>query len=271
MIKTFLIYLLLSFLLFCKPAESAPLFEIKTSTTSAEKGHTFQILFDIHTDEMLNNLTVSVIEPEGFFIEAIPSPSIDFVKQDNVEKKNTVHIKELGEQSSLTIIFKVWPPGLLGNPKMGSKSSLYSTREPKVFSINVLYETIQDGNKIQGSQTKRISIRYTTSIGHYLIAGLFGVFLGFMVKTATQYKNEISESLVNEDTIKNKLIVFFSRIFILRIPQLLTLLVIGFGVMLSLARVSIPVSSWHQAIAIGLGIGLLSDEQLITKVKKLSV
>jgi len=45
----------------------------------------------------------------------------------------------------------------------------------------------------------------------------------------------------------------------------------GFGVLLSLAKDGLPTTSWHQAIALGIGIGILSDEQLITKIKKFKV
>ena len=45
----------------------------------------------------------------------------------------------------------------------------------------------------------------------------------------------------------------------------------GFGVLLSLAKDGHSTTSWHQAIALGIGIGILSDEQLITKIKKFKV
>ena len=58
------------------------------------------------------------------------------------------------------------------------------------------------------------------------------------------------------------------QILVARMPLLLTLLIVGFGILLSLAKDALPVTSWHQAIALGIGIGILSDEQLITKLKK---
>ncbi len=99
---------------------------------------------------------------------------------------------------------------------VGDKQSLYSTREPKTFPINIFYKTKSDSGEMEGMYTEKISIRYTTSIGHYIVAGLFGVLL-------------------------------------------------------SLAKDGLPTTSWHQAIALGIGIGILSDEQLITKIKKYKV
>ena len=116
--------------------------------------------------------------------------------------------------------------------------------------------------------TEKISIRYTTSIGHYLAAGLFGVLLGFLVKIATQYKQEVTDSLKDSETTAQKTKILIFEVLIARFPLLITLIIIGFGVLLSLAKDGLPVTSWHQAIALGIGIGLLSDEQLITKLKK---
>jgi hypothetical protein len=100
------------------------------------------------------------------------------------------------------------------------------------------------------------------------MAGLFGVLLGFVVKIATQYRQEIAEALKDCETISHKTGQFFFQILITRLPLLLTLLIVGFGVLLSLAQDDLPVTSWHQAIALGIGIGILSDEQLITKIKR---
>jgi hypothetical protein len=82
------------------------------------------------------------------------------------------------------------------------------------------------------------------------------------------YKQEITDSLKNSKTITQKTRIFIFEVLIARLPLLLTLLIVGFGVLLSLAKDGLPTTSWHQAIALGIGIGILSDEQLITKIKK---
>jgi hypothetical protein len=44
-------------------------------------------------------------------------------------------------------------------------------------------------------------------------------------------------------------------------------MMIGFGALLVMAKETIPVNSWHQSIALGIGLAVLSDEQLLAKFK----
>lgn len=255
----------------CKPVHSSPIFEISTSSKIAEKGHTFQILVEMKTNEPLHDIVVSITEPEGFYIEALEVPGITAQNEEQTNAHSVAEITSLGQNSSVTAAFRVWAPDLSGNPKVGDKRSLYSTREPKTFPINISYKIETDSGEREGMYTEKISIRYTTSIGHYIVAGLFGVLLGFVVKIVTQYKQEITDSLINGKTTAQKTRMFIFEVLIARFPLLITLLIVGFGVLLTLAKEGLPVASWHQAIALGIGIGLLSDEQLITKIKKYKV
>lgn len=269
--RKFLLAFIIIVVVLCKPVFSSPIFEISTSSKVAEKGHTFQIFIEMKTNEPLYDIVISITEPEGFYIEAIKSPIITAENEEETNLHSVAKISSLGQNSSVTAAFKVWAPDLSGNPKIGDKQSLYSTREPKTFPINIFYKTKSDSGELEGMYTEKISIRYTTSLGHYIVAGLFGVMLGFIVKISTQYKQEITDSLKNSKTITQKTRIFIFEVLIARLPLLLTLLIVGFGVLLSLAKDGLPITSWHQAIALGIGIGILSDEQLITKIKKYKV
>lgn len=252
----------------CDPVYSKPEFEITASTSAAEKGHNFQIHVKMKSTEALHEIVVSITEPDGFAVEAIESPGIVIQKEEETNSRGVAIVDNLGVDSSITVAFSVTPPGLWGQTKSGVKKRLYSTREPKLFPVNVFYKVKKDSGMMEGMYTETLSIRYTTSLGLYIAAGLFGVLLGFIVKIATQYKQDIAESLNTMETTAEKVKTFFFELLVARLPLLLTLIIIGFGVLLSLARDGLPVSSWHQAIALGIGVGLLSDEQLITKIKK---
>ncbi len=262
----------LAFVVFLIAAKGycSPTFEAGLSGHSAEKGHTFQIYVVIHSTEPLKNVQVSVMEPEGFYAQALASSGVAVGGSESGAAHNTARIEHLGRNSSITAAFKVWAPGLDGNPSKGKKESLYSTREPKLFPINVLYSSQFAEGYETGAYTTQVTIRYTTSIGHYLVAGLLGIVLGFVAKMATQYKNEIAEAVKAKGTVLEKTGMFFFQSLVVRLPLLLTLLIIGFGVLIFLAKDSLPVTSWDQAVALGLGTGLLGDEQLITKIKKLA-
>ena len=95
---------------------------------------------------------------------------------------------------------------------------------------------------------------------------MFGVLLGYLIKIATQYREEIGEKAKTLQA-GGKFKFLLLEVFLVRAPYLLTLIVLGFGTLLVLAKETLPVSSWHQAIALGIGIGLLGDEQLISKFK----
>ena len=172
--------------------DASPSFDVSTSSKTAEKGHTFQILVTIKSTEPLHDIQVAVTEPEGFYAQAIGSPGIAVVDEAGTKLHSIARVAELGRNSRITVTYKVWTPKLLGGSKAGDKKSLYSTRDPKKFPVNIFYQSQADTGAVNGSYSTIVTIRYTTSIGHYLIAGLFGVLLGFMVKIATQYKEEIN-------------------------------------------------------------------------------
>jgi hypothetical protein len=221
----------------------------------------------VTADQSLTNVVVAPIEPEGFALEALDGEGLILVNNGGQGETNAVRIAEVPAAGSVTVAFKVHPPNSFGQPWRQKKRSYYSTREPKVFGFNVTAQQVSGSESKPVRVTQSVSLRYTTSIGFYLAAGMFGVLLGYLVKIATQYKDEISEKSKDAEDARAKLKVFLSEIFIARAPYLLTLSVLGFGVLLVLAKEALPVSSWHQAIALGIGIGVFSDEQLISKFK----
>lgn len=252
---------------FSLSAWALPTVAVKATSPVAEKGHSFQIHVVVTADQALTNVVVAPIEPEGFALEALGGEGLMLVNNGDQGGTNAVRIAEVPAAGSVTVAFKVHPPNTFGQPWRQKKQSYYSTREPKIFGFNVT------GQQVSGSElkpvrvTQSVSLRYTTSIGYYLAAGMVGVLLGYLVKIATQYKDEIGEKAKHAVNARGKLKVFLAEVFVTRAPYLLTLSVLGFGVLLVLAKEALPVSSWHQAIALGIGIGVFSDEQLISKFK----
>ncbi len=240
---------------------AAPTIKVLPTTQSIEKGGVFQIRVEISTNETIDNILIVPIVPDGFVVDPIIMPGIE-----TSQKESTIRIERLETGSSITVSFKAWPPGFTGKPKRGEKEAPYYTRgESKSFVFNVFY-TIQNG-KVTASQISSINIRYTTSIGFYLIAGLLGIIIGHIVKTGTQNRAEIISVVERHETKTSKLLNIFGYIFVSRLPALLTILAVGFGALLALSKESIPVTSWHQAIALGIGLSILTDEQLLAKLK----
>lgn len=184
------------------------------------------------------------------------------------EDESVICIDRLDAGSALTIAFRLWPPDFWGNPRRGKKEAPYYTwGEAKSFVFNIFYSSQKSGQQARTSQTVSVNLRYTTSIGFYLLLGLVGFVLGHVVKTGTKDRNEITAGLGGEPSFQRKFSFVLRYIFVWRLSAFFTILAVGFGALLVLARDSIPITSWHQAIALGTGLAILTDEQLLAKIK----
>lgn len=246
---------------FPSAGSAAPSIKVLSTTQSVEKGGIFQIRVEISANEAIKNILIVPITPDGFVLDPMDLPGI---KTSQTPPK--IQIDQLEAGSGITVSFKAWPPGLTGKPKRGDKEAFYDTRgELRNFIFNVFYTDLQ--GKVNKSQTASVSVRYTTSVGFYLLFGMLGIIIGHVVKTGTQNKTDISASFASTDTKSKKLFRASSYIFVQRLPAFLTLLIVGFGALLVLAKESIPVTGWLQAMALGIGLAILTDEQLLTKIK----
>lgn len=262
--KMFSVALLFLWYLTGPPGYASPKFRVSSMVADIEKGHSFEILMVIDTDEPLSEITIAPLAPDGFLLTAKPIPGVTLMP-DPVTGPN-VKIEGLSPGDSLTISFPGDAPSQWQD--LYKKKALYSTRDPKVFSFNITYKTKDKvGQEITRHQTESVSLRYTTSLFIYLLSGLIGVLLGFIVKTITQNTRDIARSMRDRKKFLGNAGELARYVVILRLPFLLTTLVIGFGVLLSMAQDKIPVNGWFQATALGIGLGILSDEKLITKLR----
>ena len=245
---------------------ASPSIKVLPTTQSVEKGGVFQIRVEISTAESIKNISVVPIVPDGFVAEPMDTPGI------KTDKKGTaILIDRLDAGSAVTVSFRAWPPGFFGKPRNGDKEAFYSTRgEPKTFIFNVFYT--DPTGKIEKSLTASINIRYTTSIGFYLLFGMLGIVIGHVVKIGTQNRSEIKSAIDSGDAAAlsrkgYKIRTASAYIFGSRLTSLITLLIVGFAALLVLSKDAIPVTGWHQAMALGIGLAILTDEQLLAKIK----
>lgn len=259
------------------PGWAAPTVKVTTSTPSIEKGGVFQIRLELSTTEDLKNIVIAPLLPNGFTADPLPSPSLQFIPlgvpsepdKKSAERKEIKGIKidELTAGSALTASFNVWPPGITGKPKEGEKEGYYDTREPKSFVFNITYNTRKNGAEIKGSVTAATNVRYTTAMGIYLMWGMIGVVMGYFIKVGTKNRDNITSAFASGATFRQKSISVWNYLVVANLPSLLTIMMIGFGALLVMAKEAIPVNSWHQSIALGIGLAVLSDEQLLGKFK----
>jgi hypothetical protein len=251
-----LIAILVMFSFVARNVHSAPTVELLPTTHSVEKGSKFEIRVKIVTMEPISNVVIVPIVPEGFEVEPLTFHGVEMIQVDGKDK-TVIKIPSLDERSAITIPVKIKTPGYLDSPRKRSGE----------FAFNVFFTGQKDSARVGGSLTSSISIRYTTSIGFYILAGLLGIILGHIVKIGNQNRKVITEAMQAETSIIRKLRIIAVYIFVSNMPALLTLLAVGFGVLLVLAKESVPVIGWPQATGLGVGLAILADEQLLMKIQ----
>jgi hypothetical protein len=256
-------------------AHAEPSVEIYPSKNSVEKGDIFQILIKITTTESINNIVIDPIPPQGFLI----APNQLYGSEIKEDGKK-IYINHLEAGSEQIVSFKVSTPSLLGRIGNFINISNYkyndtsSTEEPQSFAFNIFYDESNKSNNldnltqhIQLSHTKMINIRYTTDMSMYLIFGIIGIIFGHIIKISTQNRKYFEEKIENIKSFKEKISAIFNYIFLTRLPTFLTILAVGFSILILLAKESPPVNSWDQALALGIGLSLATDGELLSKFK----
>jgi len=266
--KCSLLLLLLLLLIFSKTSSLKAEFlkiELSKSKEWVERGEGFQIYLKMWLDERvrngIKNIIVTAYPPfsknGGFEIIPLSLPSFKndkkIIQNIQTNKISIVKIPFLNPGSSITIVYNVKAP-----PRIKFFTGV-STREPKVFTFNILYN---QNNKIY-SLTKNTKIKYTTWIGTYLICGMLGVFIGYFIKISATYLGKKKE---DEKKSGFKSFVFF--IFKEHLISLGTILAMGFAGLLILAKESLPARGWYDSIIIGLTIALVGDDQLFKRFIK---
>lgn len=275
--KILMVFIIITVIqLIVNTAQAEPSVEIFSTKDSVEKGDIFQIRIKVTTTESIDNIVIDPIPPEGF--EIVPNPSIGAeINKDEAE----IRINHLEAGSEQIVSFEVTAPTLIGRlanliPNISKKyKDTSSTEEVQTFVFNIFYnESKNSANSdnltqyIQASQTKMINIRYTTDMSMYLIFGIIGIIFGHVIKISTKNREDIDVKLEKIEYFKSKLLVILNYIFLTRLPAFLTLLTVGFGVLLVLAEKSPPVNTWDQALALGIGLSVLADEELLSKFKR---
>lgn len=236
-----------------------PQISVVPSRPSVQKGGVFEIRMLISASEPLTGIAIAPLPPHGFYLEPIPSPHVDVA-----DSGRTVRLGQLAGQSSLTVTFRVWPPRMFAGSRVPGDAGPMSTEEPKVFVFNVFYRLGRDSLVPEMSQTVSTTVAYTTNLGIYLFSGLIGALLGILIKTGTRSRAEIQQAARASAGVRRA--ISGARALVLANPAgVITSLIIAFGALLAMAKDGIPVAGWHQAVALGIGLAVLADDQLLSK------
>jgi hypothetical protein len=212
-------------------AEAAPMVSISSSTPQARKMEPFHLYLEVSTQEDIEKLDIAWTAPTGFTVERLTKQTPD----------------TLGAGSSFIADFLVTPPGSSWHPYAPGSD----TREQKSFPFNVAYTTEVNGQSKRLQQAAKLTLPYSLGGALYVFTGILGLVLGNVIKTLTGRKEPISRAV-------------FDLAFWLK---LLTSVAIGFVVLLVLARTEIPTKGWYDSMALGVTLAILTDDQLLTKLK----
>lgn len=255
-----------------------------------EKGHPFQIILTVVGVDSLRAFSVTPLMPLGFCVRP---DSIAGARGVRIASDGTVYVEGLDQRGSFRMLFTVEPPrdfrlardlldfglrrsdgcthGRMAERQNQERNYLDTTRYSKVFSFNVLYQ-LTSGPPI--GDVVELKVPYTTSQAVFVTGGMIGVVLGFLVKRRIQGSGttpvQTGESPVTSAQLapnakrgwRGRLRELFLN------PGILSTLIIGLGILLTLAQVNVPVSSFIASIALGVGIGVVSDETLILKLPR---
>jgi len=232
------------------PLLGAPTLTARSSTAQIRKEQDAKLYFSIAAQEGMREIDVSLTPPSGFTV--------------TLETKQVPAELETG--STFTVVYTVTPPGRAGFFQPYSPGS--DTREDKTFVFNVGYSVPgSDGGKRRLHQAVELTVDYSIAPRLYLALGVLGVILGGLIKLLTSATAQ--GTLVGERTEASPLAPI-TRVFPRQAREWVGLLgnvTVGFIVLLVLARERIPTKGWYDSLALGIAVAILSDDQLLTKVR----
>jgi hypothetical protein len=225
-------------------ASATPTLTVECSSAQIRKGESFKIYLKITAAENMSNIDVKWIPPAGFDLK--------------LDKENENFPKEMMIGSSYTFAFSGTPPSSLN---IGHKPG-QDTRERKVFIFNIDYSTRRDGVPEARQQTVELNTSFSVNASIYLFWGVFGLLLGAAIKHFTRYGPDNPHNQMTQQKIAGRSLGS-------SVIDLMSVTAIGFVVLLVLARESIPTKGWYDSLALGVAVAILSDDQLLTRVKSL--
>lgn len=166
------------------------------------------------------------------------------------------------DSNDLLVPFRLTAPGW----KSGVNELLVGAGR-KQFALNYSYQSEKSPDPVH--RTGTFGITYVPSLFLYLVFGLTGILLGFYAKINIKNSAQISGMTPPEEgTGKVKMMAQKAGSVVgSTVPNLLTTLILGLAVLLTLARSGIPVEHCYFALPLGIGLAMLADEELISKVK----
>jgi len=202
----------------------------------------FTIDLTITPPEAVGALEVVATSPSGFQISAPKNPMPN----------------ALGAGSSYTAVYEITPP-----------REAHATTEHYRVVFNVKYRHATPSlGETDMWQSVEVPFNVTFSRDKFYFWGMAGLILGWSIKALSIYSGSESPASTTEAKARGfqALVAFLSR---REVTSALTSLATGFLALLLLSRTELPTGAIHDTLALGIGLGFLSDDQLLNRIKGL--
>jgi hypothetical protein len=218
--------------------------QLLTATASRSQlyfGGPFTIDLTITPPEALADFDIEAIAPPGFQITHPPKPMPG----------------GLGPGSSYTVVYQVTPP-----------ASGYATTEKYRIVFNVTYRHATTSS-VEPPMWQSVEVPFTVTFSRakFYFWTLVGLFVGWFIKALGSWSGvrpSVTTIPLKEQRGVGLLSSLVSR---QEITSALTSLAMGFLTLLLLSRHELPTGAIHDSLALGIGLGFLSDDQLLNRIK----
>jgi hypothetical protein len=218
--------------------------EMLTATPSRHQlyfGAAFAVDLTITPPEAVKDLTVEASGPLCFQISPL---------------KNQVP-NRLGSGSSYTAVYEIVPP-----------SAGHATTEQYTIVFNVSYRhDAASSSEPKIWQSVGVPFTMTFSRAKFYFWAITGLFVGWLIKALSSFSGVLisrTATAAEERRGVRIILAFLSR---REITSALTSLAVGFLALLLLSRRELPTGAVHDTLALGIGLGFLSDDQLLNRIK----
>jgi hypothetical protein len=212
---------------------------VEAGRHTVEKGESLRVDLHIRSESAdLERLSIQPVLPLGFTVQLPELPT------------------RLPAGSSVMLPFVIQAPTQLHDLSLHVRG--VSTADDKIVGFNVGFTDGASG-KLR-AQAVQFEFTYTTSMQLYLMWGLFGVIIAHLLKAVGKARGELRSPDITLSRAARFVLVEQSLSGV-------TIIVIGFAVLVMLARETVPVRGWPEALTLGLTLGVLGDEQLLAKFR----
>jgi hypothetical protein len=236
-----LFLLALPLLVLTSTMTAAQMMTAKPSRNQLYVGAPFMIDLTITPPEAVADLDVEAAGPPGFQI-APPKKSMP---------------SRLGAGSSYTAVYEITAP-----------PSAHATTENYRIVFNVRYRHANaSSGEPQMWQSVEVPFTVTLSRWKFYFWAIAGLFVGWLIKALGSLSGVLPFSTAKPVEVRRGVRILLSFLSRREITSALTSLAVGFLALLLLSRHELPTGAIHDSLALGIGLGFLSDDQLLNRIK----